>query len=386
MITALCNVYLNSILKLNLFKETFPRVFNVSDNWLIYFRGKYKKDAELFVTNVDVSKHTIIFNNLEEKSWALSVKEMLKYSKYDYIYIYIEDHFLVNSSDFFKEIIKEAVKNNIDYFSYSFFNADFDFNTLEYSYPEYSKHFAYFDLTKQNVDFFKVSHKQLFPFSLVSVVSKEYFFKVLGKDFYHNWILSPFIQKIMWKLHLGYPKNRILLYKLNRLLNLLNIKISLYTPASPLNLEKSIYEMDKNLLPVKIGVVNEEIFANFDDDNGAKSVSVIKRGMYPSKLKVEDFTKHFGTNEMKQYKLDANETINRQFYTNSSRQSSIYLKFIYVNDGKIRIQSSSENYVVNKNEYIYLYANIPHTIIGIKDSIYSVKIIPDENWKIGDYY
>lgn len=386
MVTALCNVYINSDLKLRLFKETFPSVYRVSDNWLIYFRGKYKKEAELFVKQLDTSNYVIIFEKLNDRSWGLSVNEMLKYSKYNYIYIYIEDHFLVESLVFFKEVIKNAINNNIDYFSYSFFNADIDYNTLELSYPDYSKHFAFFDLTEKNKEYFKQHNKYFFPFSLVSVVSKEYFLKLLKEEFFQNKMIPLFVQKIMWRLYLGYPRYRILLCKINKLLNVINLRLTLFTPASPLNMERSIYEIGGNALPLKIGIVNKEIFANYDDDNGAKNVSILKRGKYPKKLKFEGVTKPIAENKLKQYKISAGEIVYRQFYLKSSRQSSIYLKYIYMNEGRIRIQSSSEKYVVNKNEFIYIYANIPHTIEGLEDSIFSVKIIPDESWTIGDYY
>ena len=387
MITALCNIYINSELKLELFKDTFPSVYGVSDNWLMYFRGKYKKEAEIFVKNLDINKHVIIFEKLNDESWGLSVKEMLKYSKYNHIYIYIEDHFLVESLELFKEVIKDAIKNNIDYFSYSFFNADIDFNTLELLYPDYSQYFAFFDLTEKNKEYFKQHNKNFFPFSLVSVVSKEYFLKILKEEFLQNKMIPLFVQKIMWRLYLGYPRYKILLCKINKLLNVINIRLTLFTPASPLNMERSIYEIGGKALPLKIGIVNKEIFANFDDDNGAKNVSILKRGKYPKKLKTEGIKKFiFTENELKQYKISAGEIVNRQFYLQSSRQSSIYLKYIYVNEGCIKIQSSAENYVINTNNFICIFANIPHTIEGIEDSIISVKIFPDENWTVGDYY
>jgi hypothetical protein len=386
MITALCNVYINSPLKLKLFKDTFPSVYEVSDNWLIYFRGRFRKDAEIFVKNLDTQSHTVIFEDLNDGSWASSVKEMLKYSRYNYIYIYIEDHFLVESLDIFKEVIKDAIQNNLDYFSYSFFNAEIDLNALEAIYPEYSKYFAFFELSKSNHDYFKKNYRNLFPFSLVSVVSKKYFSIILRQEFYHNILLLPLIQNIMWKFRLRYPINRILLCKINKLLNLANIRITLYTPSSPLNMEKSIYEMDGELLPLKTGIVNRELLANFDDDNGAANGSMIKRGKYPKRLKAEGMTEPIDLNELKQYKIGAAEIVNRQFYLKSSRQATLYLKYLYVNEGRIGIRAGSEDYVINEHEFIYIYANIPHTIEGLQDSRYSIKIIPDESWAVGDYF
>ncbi len=386
MVTALCNVYVNSPLKLALFKETFSEVYSISDNWLIYFRGKYKKEAEIFIKRLDSSKHAVIFNNLNDDSWGFSVKEMLKHSIHNYIYIYIEDHFLMENVDTFKEAIDDAIKNGIDYFSYSFFNADIDFNTLELMYPDYSKFFAFFDLSDQNAAYFKTSNKFFFPFSLVSVVSKEYFLKVLRTELYSNKMIPHLIQKIMWRLHLVYPRYRILICKINKFLKVFNIRLTLYTPASPLNMEKSIHEMEGELLPLKIGVLNKEIFANFDDDNGAKNVSVIKRGKYPKGLKAEGVTKPIVVSELKEYRISAHEVINRQFYLKASRQSSIFLKYIFVNKGKLKIQSDTEEHILSKDEFIYVYANIPHTIEGMVDSVFSVKIIPDDGWAIGDYY
>jgi hypothetical protein len=47
------------------------------------------------------------FENLYDENWFKSTKEMLKKANYDYIYLYWEDHFLVNTVEYFKDVIND---------------------------------------------------------------------------------------------------------------------------------------------------------------------------------------------------------------------------------------------------------------------------------------
>ena len=112
MITALCNIYIGSEEKQALFKETFPLVYKISDNWLIYIRGKFSKQVISFIKKEfkDYASNVTFFNNLDDSNWAKSTTEMLKKSQYDYIYIFLEDHFLLKPINHFQKVVLSMQK------------------------------------------------------------------------------------------------------------------------------------------------------------------------------------------------------------------------------------------------------------------------------------
>lgn len=115
MVTAVCNIFINSDLKLELFKQTFPRVYDISDNWLINIRGKYRQDVEIYSGNFCNSGSRIVFFSPDSMMVIGQARKMLKSSKYDYVYIFLEDHFLLRPLDHFKDVVRDMIdlKSNI---------------------------------------------------------------------------------------------------------------------------------------------------------------------------------------------------------------------------------------------------------------------------------
>lgn len=381
MVTALCNIYLNSEIKFMLFKETFPLVYSISDNWLVYIRGKYREQASDFIKNNFPNYHSncILFSNLYDNDWAKSTREMMQRTKYDYIYIYIEDHFLLKSIDHFSDVIADMISNEIDTFSYSFFNVGMHINSVELLYPDYNEHFVTFKIEKNNIDFLEKEYEGLFPFSLVSVSKKEFFLKILNIE-RKKLIMIP--GKIQARLSIG--RRRFL--KINKIVGKFGIRTVSFTPACPFNLEKVIYECDASILPIKVGVLKEEVFANYDADLGYRNFCLIKRGLYPKVFKADDQSVAIMDDQLKKYTLSKYEIVHRQYYRDIYIQKDIPIKYVKVLKGKLRIASEKEEYILEKEQTIVVYANIPHTIEGLDDSEYCVKISFTYAFEKGDYY
>ena len=234
MISAICNIYINSQEKFELFKETFPLTYSISDNWLIYIRGKYSKNVVAFIRyNKNAKQNCMFFNNLYDNDWAKSTRKMLGKAKYEYVYIFLEDHFLLKPISHFKSVIRDMVRSGIEYFSYSFFNIGISINSSEGLYPDYSKHFYSFEFGESNIHHLKITNKDFFPYSLASVCTKNYFKRLLNIE---NKILIkvPFVlQVIMENILFMYPRNRQFLADINRIFSPLKLRFVLYTPASP---------------------------------------------------------------------------------------------------------------------------------------------------------
>lgn len=375
MITAICNVYINSEEKLSLFKGNFSNVYEASDNWLVHIRGKFKGEAVEFVKNIDAGKNNcIVFEKLFDNDWAKSTRKMIEKAKYDYLYVFLEDHFLMKSIDKLKEIAREAIFNKSDYFSYSFFNIGMSANSVEILYPKETNNFFCFDINKNNQGFISNSFPFFYPYSLASISSKIYFDKLLKKE--NDFILLKIPSKIyeFIKIFKPYPTNRNFWSKLNNILKYIKVRLVSYSPATPFNLERSSQDLEINLLPVKIGVLKEELFANWDDDNGLSRSSLVKRGLYPTKLKANEQSDVSG-DEAGKFFLKKGDVLERQYFPEKTRISKIPIKFIKVINGDIKVYSSKENYQLKKSESIAIYANIPHKIEAVEDSAFKIKII-----------
>ena len=168
MVTAICNIYINSEAKLGLFKETFPFVYPISDNWLVYIRGKFKQEAIEHIRSSfnDVEDRCIFFESLYDDDWAKSTTRMLEKSKYDYIYVFLEDHFLLKPIDHFKKVIRDMIKNNIDYFQYSFFNIGLPIYSIEHLYPDVTDYLCAFEFDSEKLPVLRKTNKAFYPYSL----------------------------------------------------------------------------------------------------------------------------------------------------------------------------------------------------------------------------
>lgn len=366
MTTALCNIFLNSEEKLNVFKETFPCVFLVSDNWLIYIRGKFREQATDFVktiagNNID---HCIFFNGLDNTNWGKNTLKMLEQAKYPTLFIYIEDHLLINSLEYFKNSIADMENNSIDFFLYSFFGQSLNTNNTEIIRPYYTDYFVTFDLNKNNLKSFKSYFPQAYTFSLPSVVSLRYFKNILQYEKFTQLQIPFFFQGLLSRCF-GFrsPRNRFVYSKINKFLKLLNIRLVIYRTNSPFNTERSVLEIEPQLLPIKIGLIKKELFSCIEDDNAIPESSLIKRGLYPYSLKARtpnDSSSH--PDQWSQFSISPEKSLNFQFYPNTQRVSSIPLKNIVVTHGELTITSQKECYTLKQDEQIWVHANIPHTL------------------------
>ena len=374
MVTAVCNVFINSEFKLGLFKETFPRVYAISDNWLINIRGKYREDVTAYIKEnfSDSAENCKFFFNLYDDDWAKSTHEMLQKSKYEHIYIFLEDHFLLKSLEDFRNIASDMSKNKIDYFQYSFFNVGLHVNSIEKTFPDFTDYFFSFILTLDNLKKIRSDYSNFFPYSLASISSKRYFLRLLELE-KKVLIKAPVIfQEILEKTFFRYPKNRFFWSFLNNIIEKIGFRFVIYSPTTPFNLEKSLFDFNKQLMPIRVGVLREELFANWDDDNGVSDLSLIKRGLYPLSFVIKNV--EYEPVMLKKYNQKKEKSIKFQYYADKSRITVIPLKYLSVESGSLKITSSVEVIYLNTGEHVWVAANIPHVITATEDCWYNVYI------------
>ncbi len=374
MVTAVCNIFINSDSKFELFKQTFPRVYGISDNWLINIRGKYHENVVKYIGDnfPDSNENCVFFPGLDDGDWAKSTRIMLERSKYDYVYVFLEDHFLLKSIDYFKEVIQDMEDRSIDYFQYSFFNVGLHTNSIEKIYPEYTDFFYSFILDPERLCEVREKHRYFFPYSLASVASRSYFLKLLELERKRIIKVPSIFQEIFGKVSPRYPRNRLFWFVFNKIITRIGLRIAIYSPATPFNLEKSLFDFDEKLMPIRVGVLREELFANWDDDNGISDSSLIKRGLYPLSFVIENV--EYEPVIFKKYNQKKGKSLKFQYYADKSRITAIPLKYISVESGSLKIVSSLEVVNLNTGEHVWVTANIPHVITATEDCWYNVYI------------
>lgn len=373
MITAVCNIFINSQEKLELFKETFQRVYAVSDNWLVNIRGKNRTQAIDFIVASfsDHDSNCIFYSNLDEHNWASATTAMLLDSRYEYIYVYLEDHFLLKPVSHFQTVIQDMKKCQIDYFQYSFFNIGLSLQNSEVLYPDYSEYFYHFKMQQKNFEFLKRNNRHLYPFSLAGICTKDYFKKLLSIESRHLVRVPSLVQILMENILFMYPRNRKFWFVVNRYASRLGIRFVIYPKETPFNLEKSLFDCDPSLLPMTVGGLKEELFANWDDDNRLSNSSLIKRGLYPSNLKHQNQDEEQPKGG-KQYTLRIGESTRHQYTQDVARTEYIAPKYILVKKGILQINADGETYELGEGQSIWLYSNVPHTLMGVQECIYYV--------------
>ena len=112
------------------------------------------------------------------------------------------------------------------------------------------------------------------------------------------------------------------------------------------------------------GILNDELFANFDDDNGAYGESLIKRGIYPFDTNQE--VNLIQTNHISFIlKLNAGDFYDCAYYSRKHRIKILPRVFFRVNQGKIKINYNNKDILFIQN---LLYCDIQiNDIISIHD-------------------
>lgn len=366
MLTALCNIFINTEEKLALFKETLPRVFPVSDNWLIYIRGKLRNEATAYVR--DISKNhpddCVFFNNLDDAYWAKNTLLMLKKAKYSTVFIFVEDHMLLHDLVRLKKVIMDMNNEKIDYFCYSFFNQGLNVNMIEAAEPSQSEYFYSFDITKNAIGTFRNRFPDAYLFSLPCFVSLRYFQALLEFEKIFQLHLPILFQGALSRVF-GFhsPYNRLVYSKINAFLRFINLRLVIYNKNTPFNTERSVLELEKHVLPIKIGILKNELFCCVEDDNMIPGSSLIKRGLYPLTLK-RNRSDCRGTESGKwlRFSLAPGEKQSFCFYPDTQRVNPIPQKTIFVIAGDLTVSNSNECYQLQQGEQINLAANIPYAI------------------------
>jgi hypothetical protein len=280
MFTIFANIIINDSDRLDRFKRSFLSFRNISDNWLINIRGSLRENALDFL-RVNLGERMIEFSLLDDKrGWINNALVMLKEAKYDYIMIWLEDHMSVADENIYKKILIEMSNSRVDYIMYSWWL----FGNAREKFEEsgiITKKMDNIDVIDLNVESW---HKvvglgyEQYLISLVGIFKKEFLYKLFILD---NKLLPLFISKIVYKL-ITLSGRLFKKVKIDEVFDRLNTKffnnrLPRFSKETPFNLEKRQHRID--LLPIRVGVPREELFACIDDNQGVPGYCLQERAL-----------------------------------------------------------------------------------------------------------
>ena len=276
----LINIKIDLLEKFDLFKITLEDLFGLFEECHIKIRGTYSQECIKYIQS-QLGNEIHLYQGLQEVDWVAATLEMLSEVRSRSVFLYFEDHKLLGSRQRLERTIADFDKHNLDYLCYSFFkSSQLDVNNLLPLGVTQRELFHEFALTAQNIALIGKISPGYYTFSLVSLISVKYFREVLSAEKKRFKISSRKVTSAITRLF-RYPRYRAVFETINHALSPLSAKLCIYPPSSPFDLEKIWFEaivIDEGL---KFGILKEELFANYDDDNGAYEESLIKRGLYP---------------------------------------------------------------------------------------------------------
>lgn len=263
-------------------KDSFMSFNTISDDWVINIRGKLRDEAIAFLKE-NLGDKLTLFELLDDSSgWITNALEMIKDVKYDYVLVWNEDHLNIALQELYGAIVSEMAKTNADYIGYSWWV----FGKDRWYFDKLSdklkiKRCNNIDIVDMTPMKWKMIMKNGYPYFLLSlcgIYKKDFLRQMMLKDANKLPIfLTKFIFKAMGFINIlglkfntkkGFRRvNKFFRYKLRR-----------YSKETPFELEKDETRID--MLPLRMALARQELFACIDDDLNVSGYSLVNRGLY----------------------------------------------------------------------------------------------------------
>lgn len=246
-IAVVANFFINSEERFQRMKVSFNSFRNLEpDQWLVNIRGSYKLQADQFLKDQLQSK-VRLFNLKSRQGWFYDTKIITSYINSSYVFMWIEDHVLIDSPMLLENCLIEMAKYKVDQLYYSFFTNEM---IQRFSIIPTNKKGRFIKVIKLDYEtclkIRSIIKKDFYVTALVSIMSKDYFIKVLYST-------KPYLKR--------WPR------------------------SLPFDFEKK--SNDQVFPIIWHAIPNKELFVSIDDDKDEIGYSLISRGIYKS-LKLQD--------------------------------------------------------------------------------------------------
>jgi mannose-6-phosphate isomerase-like protein (cupin superfamily) len=327
---------------------------------------------------------------------------MLPKAKYDYILMWNEDHLNLAPQNLYAGIAAEMKLQKIDYMLYSWWQ--FGDSVERYKLLDIDK-FKYIDTVYLTKNKWKKLIKAGHPYGIISSMG------IFHKDFFKKLLLKDKV-----KLPIFFTKN---LYRIMTLLNYIGLrfnqrecfniinrilfhKLRKFPKETPFDVEKAADRTD--VLPIKMGLARQELFACIDDDLGVKvkgykifdGYQLIKRGLYPPRtmLQTDKGIKQiipWGEKEILEKNNDytiercfmsKNGSSSERYYENEIRTKTLMRKTVIVMNGKLLVEVKGRQLELTPGQSITIFPNIGFNLKAIEDSLFIAIFSSIHNKKI----
>ena len=286
MLTILGNLRINSLSRLEHMKDSLLSFKGASDNWLINIRGTFRDETIDFLKK-ELGDRLVLFTLLDDsRGWITNSLDMLNDAKYDYVFVWNEDHVNITSVDTVIQTAEEMKKYKIDYLLYSWWmfgkaREAFDKVASEINLKD-GNHISYLALDKESWSKVRKAGYPYYLISMCGIFRKDYLQTMLQRDLFR---LPTFFKKLVFKLlyeltKVGFKRegHKELFDKINRWV-FMN-KIRRFPKETPFEIEKGPERVDA--LPLVFALPKKEFFACIDDNLGEEGYSLLERGLYYS--------------------------------------------------------------------------------------------------------
>jgi hypothetical protein len=372
----LINIKIEEEEKFNLFKITLSDLRGLFSECHIKFRGAYSYKCLEFAKEIlGTSESLSVYQDLQEDDWVDATLNMLGNVKSRSLFLYFEDHKLVSTRMHLDSVLADFDKQNLDYLCYSWFQASaLGIENLLPLNPERGSLLHAIDYSKtQNALIGKISPRY-YPFSLVSVCSVDYLRSIMTSCNMRFKFYSKTVSALLSRLF-PYPRYRKVAHIVNNFVSKCSACLCLYPPASPFNLERIWFETIFINRPLRFGFLTKELFANFDDDNGADGESLMKRGLYPftedADIRPEDIP---GTKVKQHLKLSQGQYLDLKYHSAIGRIRRPPIVFIKVKSGRVLLKCSESEVYLRPGDLKSIYSNKGGVLVADEAVVLEIQI------------
>ncbi len=373
----LSNILINDLEKFELFKVTVLDASKIFDEAHFKIRGCFAKEAVDFLTHIGFTK-LYLYQELQEYDWISATIEMLEAVTARSVFLYFEDHKLVAPLDTFKSVIYDFEKLSLDYLCYSFFRAsNFGIANILPFYVTETDNIIVAEFESSDMKLLGKISPKYHTFSLLSLVSVIYLKSLLAQGNTKLKLYSKRVTGLLWRLY-PYPQYKKVLGRLNSYLKKINMCICIYDPSSPFNLEKIWFEFHPFNDKFKVGKPRKELFANYDDDNGADGESLIKRGLYPftSEANINP-TYVSGSVVTKMLELSQNQHFKLLYHSAAGRIRKPPIICIKVKAGSILLRWPGNEVFMGQEDLLSVYSNKETLILAQETTVLELRIFDE---------
>lgn len=376
----LINLKIDAQEKFELFKVTLADLSGLFEECHIKIRGTYSRECIEYAKGKQ-GIGIYIYQELQESDWVAATLEMLNQVESRSVFLYFEDHRLVASKQQLEQTLADFDKCNLDHLCYSFFKASqLDVKNLLPLGITQRGLFYEFYLSMKNIGLLGkiLGCSGCYTFSLVSLNSVEYFRETLLTENKKYKLFNQRLTSVIARLF-RYPRYKKILHIINGYLSSVGARLCAHSPSSPFNLEKIWFEYSTpNSRGWKFGVLREELFANFDDDNGAYGESLIKRGLYPFDAYSFDAGYLESVSSVVcDIALDDGESFDCTYYSHKGRIRCAPQVEITVASGCVTVLYQSACFPLSSGESRLFYSNMSPVIQCIESSKLKIKVFDE---------